>query len=147
MSDLYGIAEIAKAIGARSGTVAQWHRRGKLPPPDAQLAAGPVWQAKTIRPWIALHIETTLARQETDLDGDDATAASMDAMERAETAGVSPLGLILAGDTTRAAANGSTAAEWRRAVLARHADTSALPPTRLRAVEDELRRAGAWPWR
>jgi predicted DNA-binding transcriptional regulator AlpA len=49
---LYGIAEIAQALGVSRGLVAQWYRRGKLPEPDARLAMGPVWTAATIEPWI-----------------------------------------------------------------------------------------------
>jgi hypothetical protein len=49
---LYGIAEIAEAIGQRPNTVAQWFRRGKLPNPDAELAIGAVWTGKSIGPWI-----------------------------------------------------------------------------------------------
>jgi predicted site-specific integrase-resolvase len=49
---LYGIAEIARALGVSRGLVAQWHKRGKLPEPTARLASGPVWTAKTIEPWI-----------------------------------------------------------------------------------------------
>lgn len=49
---VYGIAEIAKALEERRQTVAQWHLRGKLPPPDEVLAMGPVWLAETIRPWL-----------------------------------------------------------------------------------------------
>ncbi len=51
-ANLYGIAEIAAALGARPPTVAQWHRRGRLPQPDEVLAMGPVWYGDTIRPWI-----------------------------------------------------------------------------------------------
>lgn len=51
-TNLYGVAEIAAALGARPPTVAQWHRRGRLPQPDEVLAMGPVWYADTIRPWI-----------------------------------------------------------------------------------------------
>ncbi len=52
MASLYGIAEIATALGARRQTVAQWFRRGKLPIPDATLRMGPVWLDETIEPWI-----------------------------------------------------------------------------------------------
>lgn len=50
---VYGVAEVAAAIGKTPGLVAQWHRRRKLPPPDDHLASGPVWHAATIEPWIA----------------------------------------------------------------------------------------------
>lgn len=49
---LYGIAEIAAEIGARPQTVAQWRRRGELPPPDAELKSGPVWVGETIDAWL-----------------------------------------------------------------------------------------------
>lgn len=48
---LLGIAELAARLGAKPETVAQWHRRGKLPPPDARLAMGPVWTETTIVAW------------------------------------------------------------------------------------------------
>jgi uncharacterized protein YjcR len=49
---LYGINEIAEALGARPQTVAQWYRRGKLPEPDEVLAMGPVWKGVRIERWI-----------------------------------------------------------------------------------------------
>lgn len=49
---LYGIAEIADAIGEYRQTVAQWHKRGKLPPPTARLRMGPVWTGAAIERWI-----------------------------------------------------------------------------------------------
>lgn len=49
---VYGIKEIAEALGARRQTVSQWFKRGHLPDPDERLASGPVWLAKTIEPWI-----------------------------------------------------------------------------------------------
>jgi predicted DNA-binding transcriptional regulator AlpA len=49
---LYGIAEIAAALGVPRNTVAQWLKRGKLPQPDAELAMGPVWSGRRIERWI-----------------------------------------------------------------------------------------------
>jgi predicted DNA-binding transcriptional regulator AlpA len=49
---LYGIGDIAAALGMRAQTLAQWHRRGKLPPADATVSGRPVWYAATIEPWI-----------------------------------------------------------------------------------------------
>lgn len=49
---VYGVAEIAVARGVTRQLVAQWHKRGKLPEPDEQLASGPVWLAGTIEPWL-----------------------------------------------------------------------------------------------
>jgi hypothetical protein len=43
MPDLVGTSEIAERSGNRKGTVAQWHHRGLLPEPIADLASGPVW--------------------------------------------------------------------------------------------------------
>lgn len=49
---VYGITEIAQALGVKRQTVAQWHHRGKLPPADEELSMGPVWFAETIEPWM-----------------------------------------------------------------------------------------------
>ena len=50
---VYGISEIARALGAEPGLVGKWRERHKLPTPDAELATGPVWLAETIEPLIA----------------------------------------------------------------------------------------------
>jgi hypothetical protein len=47
---IYGIREIARALGADPGLVGKWRERNKLPAPDAELATGPVWLAETIEP-------------------------------------------------------------------------------------------------
>lgn len=49
---LFGINEIANAIGVKRETVYKWYQRGKLPKPSATLAIGPVWAARAIQPWI-----------------------------------------------------------------------------------------------
>lgn len=49
---LYGVREIAEATGIPASVLYVWKNRGKLPPPDAVLAMGPVWTARTIEPWI-----------------------------------------------------------------------------------------------
>jgi len=54
---LYGVAEIAMALGVDRRKVAMWRTRGKLPPPTQVLSTGPVWTAADIEPWIADQIE------------------------------------------------------------------------------------------
>ncbi|WP_157892247.1 MULTISPECIES: hypothetical protein [Frankia] len=50
----YGIAEIADVLGVDRQLVTVWRRRLSrgMPPPDEELAAGPLWTAATIEPWI-----------------------------------------------------------------------------------------------
>ena len=50
--NVYGVSEIAAALGVPRNTVTQWYRRGKLPQPDAELAMGPVWSGRRIERWI-----------------------------------------------------------------------------------------------
>lgn len=57
---LYGIAEIAEALGEDRHTVAQWYRRSRsgqpggmeMPKPDQVLSMGPVWTGTTLGPWL-----------------------------------------------------------------------------------------------
>jgi len=49
---VYGLTEIARALGVDPMLVAKWRERGKLPPADAELSVGPVWLAGTIEPLI-----------------------------------------------------------------------------------------------
>lgn len=106
--DLYGIAEIATALAARPQTVAQWHRRGKLPQPDEILAMGPVWFAETIRPWIEneririqeFGIEKSEARQRLEAigrRGREAGAATVDMLGGLAGVAIIVLMLLLAG--------------------------------------------------
>src|SRR3954447_8294247 len=50
----YGIAEIAEALGVDRQLATVWRRRSShgIPRPDDELAAGPLWLAETIEPWI-----------------------------------------------------------------------------------------------
>ncbi|MDN3358766.1 hypothetical protein [Actinomadura sp. DC4] len=59
--ELYGIAEIADALGQSRQLVTVWRRRRTrgMPEPDAELASGPVWQGDTIEPWIDDQIRLT----------------------------------------------------------------------------------------
>ena len=47
-----GLVELADMLGMQRGTVRQWYSRGKLPEPDALLAATPVWRLSTIERWM-----------------------------------------------------------------------------------------------
>jgi hypothetical protein len=49
---VYGLTEIARALGVDPVLVAKWRERGKLPPADAELSVGPVWLAGTIEPFL-----------------------------------------------------------------------------------------------
>jgi hypothetical protein len=62
--ELYGIAEIADALGLPRQLVTVWRRRRTrgMPEPDAELASGPVWAGATIEPWI----DGQLAARDTD---------------------------------------------------------------------------------
>lgn len=68
----YGIAEIADALGVDRQLVTVWRRRRSrgMPEPDDELAAGPLWLAATIEPWIA----TT--RHRLDLEGSPEAAGN-----------------------------------------------------------------------
>lgn len=51
---LYGIAELAKALGVDRYKIAMWRKRGNrgIPNADAELAMGPVWREGTVRRWL-----------------------------------------------------------------------------------------------
>ena len=62
MRRLYGVKEIAEALGERRQTVSVWHQRRKLPPPTDVLSTGPVWLSDVIEPWIAARCEEKTRR-------------------------------------------------------------------------------------
>lgn len=49
---VYGITEIARALGVDPVLVSKWRERSKLPPADAELSFGPVWLAESIEPFL-----------------------------------------------------------------------------------------------
>jgi len=51
---LWGSAEIQKAYGISRPTLASWRRHRSFPRPLAKLAAGPVWEASSVKTWAEL---------------------------------------------------------------------------------------------
>ena len=49
--EIMGTAEIGQLLGVTRQEVAQWKFQGKLPEPDHQLKATPVWNKKTLLDW------------------------------------------------------------------------------------------------
>ena len=49
--EVVGLVEIATMLGVDRPLVRTWYARGKLPVPDARLAATPVWRTVTIQRW------------------------------------------------------------------------------------------------
>jgi len=49
---LVGMSEIAELAGVPRNTVNVWLGRGKLPPPAARLALGPIWLKSDITAWL-----------------------------------------------------------------------------------------------
>jgi hypothetical protein len=49
--DILGTAEIGAWLGVTRQEVAQWKFQGKLPTPDYQLKATPVWKKETLSEW------------------------------------------------------------------------------------------------
>jgi hypothetical protein len=48
---IVGLVELADMLSQDRQTIRQWYHRGKLPTPDALLAATPVWRVSTIERW------------------------------------------------------------------------------------------------
>ena len=49
--EIMGTAEIGAWLGVTRQEVAQWKFQGKLPEPDFQLKATPVWKKSTLLEW------------------------------------------------------------------------------------------------
>jgi hypothetical protein len=49
--EIMGSAEIGQWLGVTRQEVAQWKFQGKLPEPDYQLKATPVWTKETLLKW------------------------------------------------------------------------------------------------
>lgn len=52
---LYGLAEIAEALGEKVEKVRDWREAGRLPEPTSKLKAGYVWAGEDIEWWIREH--------------------------------------------------------------------------------------------
>lgn len=52
---LYGLSEIAEALGVKVEKVRDWREAGHLPEPTAKLRAGYVWVGEDIEWWIEEH--------------------------------------------------------------------------------------------
>lgn len=50
--DVMGVQEVARTAGVTKQVVANWIMRGTMPPPDATLACGSIWDGPTVRTWI-----------------------------------------------------------------------------------------------
>ena len=51
MLDIVGPSEIADMLKVHPVTVDRWRREGVLPPAEAALRRGPVWEKRTIVEW------------------------------------------------------------------------------------------------
>ncbi|HEU4865004.1 MAG TPA: hypothetical protein VFT76_02045 [Actinomycetota bacterium] len=49
---VYGIREIAAALGVSDGLVRVWKYRGKLPAPTDHVGGHPLWTPEKIEPWL-----------------------------------------------------------------------------------------------
>jgi len=141
---VYGIAEIAQALGVKRQTVAQWHHRGKLPPADEELSMGPVWFAETIEPWIKLQMEVEATRRRAQMAGDKAKLAAIKAYDAAEEAGLPSLYCLWASYAAQAHANGVSAKQWRWETIAGRGPEW---EKKMDDFERVMREKGLWPWK
>jgi hypothetical protein len=98
---LFDTGEIAVALGVSYQAVAAYHHRGEMPAPLRKYARAPVWEWRTIRPWLEARGTRDLSLMGT---GNDRRPRSTDdlltAPEAAALIGVKPLSFLrnVAGD-------------------------------------------------
>ena len=51
LPELVGVTEIAARLGLTPGAVSVWRSRGRLLPPDVELAMGPLWLWARVEAW------------------------------------------------------------------------------------------------
>lgn len=49
--DLVGLQEIADRLNTKRNTPNVWRQRNQFPPPDLELAMGPLWKWSTVETW------------------------------------------------------------------------------------------------
>lgn len=163
----YGMQEIADDLGVSPNTVRKWKQRQKLPPPDVELACGPIWfgsvvlmyyteYTEGIECWLAEEFERQLgypvpawemlSTPEGQWRPDAGTTAALDAEDQAvERQYLSPQVLAVVRSAARAHANGESEDRWRKTLLAA-AENDADASRFLRKVKSWLREDGLWPW-
>lgn len=50
--ELWGLEEVADALGISVNTAYAWRHRGKLPAPEWIVSGRPIWRASKIRAWL-----------------------------------------------------------------------------------------------
>ena len=50
--ELWGIEDLAEALGVSVNTAYVWNHRGKLPEPEWIVSGRPIWRATKMRKWI-----------------------------------------------------------------------------------------------
>ncbi len=50
--ELWGIEDVAEALGIEVGTAYVWRHRGKLPEAEWMVSGRPIWRATVMRKWI-----------------------------------------------------------------------------------------------
>jgi hypothetical protein len=137
----YGIAEIADALDQNRQLVTAWRRRlsHAMPPPDDELASGPLWLGPTIEPWID--------RMRRQLATDEPGAARLtEADVRRLTRRLLRLTALLLEEPARVALVVRAYAEFEQAAtVVRAAERSALRD-RLEDVAERISSAARPPW-